>query len=299
MVEIYLLIPNSIYIFIKEYLDIFILNYGFKYIMFDAHKGEEYNIEQTEYYSKDAIYIYVSCKICSSSITNKDNNIGLLNTESYDRHINQYGQRSIIKLVKNNKISFLLEYSEENIIRLKEHEEFRNIPIYFCPATILNTELFNYEKTLQITSLNCNKYFERRYKIIEQLANKNIDITNLNVFSESRDNVLMRSRVFVNIHSYDDYDILEQTKINRLIYNKVIIVSENGAKIKDTYIQKYIIHCDYNDLVDKAIDVINNYEKYYNMLFNDFNINEIQNYYNTYYEQLMREINKTKQNKRT
>jgi hypothetical protein len=292
MVDVYLLIPNSSHIYIKEYLDIFIVNYGFKYIIFEANKGEEYNIEQTENYLKDNIYIYVTCRIFSLSVTNNDNNIGLLNTESYDRHINQYVNKSIINLAKSKKISFLVEYSEENINNLKTHDEFKDTKIYFCPATILNNEIYNFNKTGYISSLNCTNYFERRYKIIEKLKNKNIDIQNINLFGKDRDNILMRSKVFLNIHSYDDYDILEQLKINRLIYNKVIVVSENGVKIKDTYIQKYIIHCDYDNLIDKVIDVINNYEQYYNMLFNDFNINEIHNYYDFYYKDFIKDINK-------
>ena len=293
MVEVILLIPNSAYIFIKEYLDIFILKCEFKYILFDDSNGEEYDIEQTADYIKENIYIYVSCRIFSLSITNSDNNIGLLNTESYDRHINQYGNKSIRNLAHNQKISFLIEYSEENINNLKTQNEFNNIKIFFCPATVLNNEIHNYEKTLNITSLNCNKYFERRYKIIEKIKNNNIDIQNINLFGENRDNILMRSKIFLNIHSFDNYDILEQTKINRLIYNKVIVISENGNKIKDTFIEKYIIHCDYNNLVEKTIDVINNYEYYYNLLFNDFNVDEINNYYETYYSIFFKYLYKT------
>lgn len=59
----------------------------------------------------------------------------------------------------------------------------------------------------------------------------------------------------------------------------MIVISEKSL-IDDTFILKdFMIITDYHNLINQIIDVINNYDEYYNKLFNNFNIDEINKHY--------------------
>ena len=73
--------------------------------------------------------------------------------------------------------------------------------------------------------------------------------------------------------------INEQIRINRCIFNKMIVISEKGLDDELLYLKDYIIFCEYDKLVDKTIEVLNNYDEYYQKIYGNFNLNEIDNYY--------------------
>tara|TARA_E500000331_G_C16665114_1_gene458744 strand:- start:179 stop:400 length:222 start_codon:yes stop_codon:yes gene_type:complete len=72
----------------------------------------------------------------------------------------------------------------------------------------------------------------------------------------------------------------------------MIVISEKGYNEDLLYLKKYIIWCDYDKIPDKVEDVLNNYEKYYNELFKDFNLDEIEKHYDTIAENTIKKIDK-------
>ena len=98
------------------------------------------------------------------------------------------------------------------------------------------------------------------------------------LYGKERDDILFRSKILVNIHHREkDYFILEEIRIIRCILNKVIVISENSLDHINFILYKYIIFVDYDKLVEKTMDVLINYDNYYNKIFKDFDINEIDN----------------------
>ena len=55
----------------------------------------------------------------------------------------------------------------------------------------------------------------------------------------------------------------------------MIVVSDMKDNIEEYYLKEHIIFTDYNNIPDKVIEVINNYDEYYNKLFSKLNIEEI------------------------
>ena len=82
----------------------------------------------------------------------------------------------------------------------------------------------------------------------------------------------------------EDYTINEQIRINRCIFNKMIVISQTGRNDNLLYLKDYIIFCKYENIVEKTIEVLNNYKFYYDKIFNNFNLRKI----NTYYEKKLR-----------
>tara|TARA_B100002051_G_scaffold104070_1_gene99395 strand:+ start:71 stop:337 length:267 start_codon:yes stop_codon:yes gene_type:complete len=67
-----------------------------------------------------------------------------------------------------------------------------------------------------------------------------------------------------------------------------LIVSENGKNIENTFIKKYIIYCNYEEIADKVKEVYNNYETFYNRIYSDFDLSYINDYYNKFYSDFIR-----------
>ena len=70
------------------------------------------------------------------------------------------------------------------------------------------------------------------------------------------------------------------------------MISETSKKIDDVYIKNYFIKCNYNDICKTVIDVMNNYDYYFNKIFGDFNDQEIKDYYNIHYNIFIEDFNK-------
>lgn len=107
------------------------------------------------------------------------------------------------------------------------------------------------------------------------------NIPNLNIvegFGEARDVYLFTHKIILNIHFNERFKIFEEMRCNRCIFNKMIVITEES--LNENYeLKDYIIECKYENLIEKTIEVLNNYEYYYNMLFKDFDLEKICNNY--------------------
>ena len=161
------------------------------------------------------------------------------------------------------------DYSEENcsINNLLTH----------LPYQVNFNEIFDYEKTFNICHVGASS--KRRKNIIDQLYKNKIKVKNINGWGEKRDELLFRHKILINIHCEDNYNINEQIRINRCIFNKMIVISESGYDDDKLYLKDRMILCPYDELVNTTKTVLENYLYFYEKLFSDFDLNEIDEYY--------------------
>lgn len=194
-------------------------------------------------------------------------NLFLINTEQLSveklrRQINNYPNNLII-----------IDYSIANLKYYKK--EFIK---YLLPYQINYNEIFNIAKNKDICLIGtqCSIPFNRQ-NIINLLKEKNINVDIVSGFNQLRDNNLFKYKIILNIGYFpDNYKIFESFRCDRCIYNKMIVISDMKDDIENYYLHKHIIFVNYNEIVDKVIDVINNYEDYYNNLFSNFEFKEIE-----------------------
>ena len=105
-------------------------------------------------------------------------------------------------------------------------------------------------------------------------------------FDKTRDEHLFKHKIALNIHFNERFKIFEQMRCNRCVFNKMIVITEKSLDV-DYELKPYIIECDYDELVDTVIDVLENYDFYYNKLFDNFNIEQIQENYLKISDQFM------------
>lgn len=208
-----------------------------------------------------------------------------LNTEQLtgNQHLN------LIK--KCNKDFNVIDYSYSNIIISKKY--LNNV--FYLPYQVNYNEIFNHKKIydIGITETNSDKRLKIYNNILKKIHKKPICI---NKFGVERDKKLLKCKIFVNVHRYNKYNIFEEIRCNRLIFNKIIVITEKSENFNSFKLKDYVIECDYNKIVDKVKYVLNNYNEVYNKLFSNFDIKKIDNDLKSHMDKIINYININKVN---
>lgn len=199
----------------------------------------------------------------------------VLNTEQNTR--NNIFLQYIIDLPNEIQI---IDYSKENIKYLNDNNIIKSI--IYIPYQVNSNEILNFNKTYNIAMIGLKS--ERRQYIFDEIESQN-KINEINGFGTIRDVILMKHKILINVHYGNDYKIFEQFRCNRCILNKMIVITET-SDLSEYELKDYLIICDYDEIVEKTIEVINNYEYYYNKLFADFDVEKIKEKYNLSTEKL-------------
>lgn len=227
-----------------------------------------YNKEETIYISNlenNCIFVLDLPKNIKILETIHDNTIFnkffIINTEqlSYPNHstrMNNYF--SNIKIIDYN-ISNIKYYIDKKV--------------YFLPYQLNSKEIFNLKKIRDICTIYSNS--PHRLNIIRSLNAQGYIVNVIKGFSSKRDSKLFEHKILINISHNPKYNILETIRCDRCIYNKMIVISDYKEDMDQYYLKDHIIFVPYDQIVKKVIEVINNYEFYYNALFKDFNYHEI------------------------
>ena len=219
----------------------------------------------------DEIY-YCSFKFNNfNQIKQKTNNIIIVNFEQLsllknkDNTKEQIGLRileyfkSLEKFINKYEI---IDYSYENKILWKELFNY-NINTILTPKMNLSDTTYN--KNLNfLTLVNC-KY---RQDFVKQYL-KNINYINFNNnWKDDRINLLKKSKILINIHAGINYKICEIIRIYEALCYNVIVISQNCFNHDVIKFSDKIIFCNDEDIESKCIEVLNNYDYYYDKIFN-------------------------------
>jgi len=153
----------------------------------------------------------------------------------------------------------ILDYSLKNMSYYHRHN------YYYLPYMVNPKEILELDKTEDFIIIGTP--LKRRTDIVNALK-----ATNFLGFGKERDDRLFMHKILVNIHAYEDYVVLEELRVNRCIYNKMIVITEKSGSLDYYDLKDHIIECDYKDIVKVAKEVLENYEYYYNKLFKDFDL---------------------------
>lgn len=188
---------------------------------------------------------------------------------------NQY-----FKLINNNeyKNKFkIIDYSLENKYIW---ETFFNTKIDFIIQPIYPIiNIKKNDKNINYISL-INHVYRPKYinKYLPNIKNKIYNF--LGYFNDNRRELLKSTKILINIHCGENYRISELFRIHEALSHKVIIISQNNYNNDLILLKDYIIFVDDNEIENKCIDILNNYDKYYELYFNNFNLNKLNTIFN-------------------
>ena len=185
-------------------------------------------------------------------------------------NIEQLTRNKYLEYVLRKKIS-LLDFSFENVNILNK----LNKKCKYLPYQVNYDEIFCHDKIYDVAIIG--KLNNRRKNIYNELKKNKVNIINIIKWSKERDDKIFKSKIILNIHYSDEYNIFEELRCNRCIFNKVIVLTEQSKNLDNFMFKNNIIVSKYKNLVNKTIDILKNYEEYYNNLFCNFDINKINN----------------------
>jgi hypothetical protein len=175
--------------------------------------------------------------------------------------------KSNIMLMKNN----LIELKKQFNIDVNYTHEFIYLPYQFnIKENYLLKNIENkYKYDIGIinatpkkdASVNANLKY-RRTEIWEKINLLGLNCINITCFDEERDNILNQCKVILNIHHFGCYNIFEHIRCDRLIFADKLIISDKSLHMKELDVYDFVIWEEYDNIINKTIDVLYNFEMY-------------------------------------
>jgi hypothetical protein len=148
------------------------------------------------------------------------------------------------------------DYSPKNFEYLKS-KGLKNLA-YVPPGYHSACEKFSWrESPHEFDFLFIGSLSPRRSEFLTSLINSGYRVgaitENNGAFGEMRDQVIANSKIIVNVHCFDDLDVLETVRLSYLLTNHAVVISE--ASDHDPY-QGAVGYAGYQDLVDYCASVL-------------------------------------------
>lgn len=193
----------------------------------------------------------------------------------------EFGQKYLVRLLDSdyiNDLNYIIDYSMPNIMNLKYSKEYQILSdkfIYISPSTFeVNFKNLNRD---EIISTFSNNGSQRRINIENKMKFFIPNYKNItNCFSPNElINLFDKTKILINIHQTDYHHTFEEIRVLPAISRGVIVISEN-VPLKDFIPYKdLIIWCNYNDIIEKTIEVAHNYKKFYDEIYNENSRNKL------------------------
>ena len=122
------------------------------------------------------------------------------------------------------------DYSQANCDILKsyniiaKHVPLKSPDYYIQQCKAWRSEGFKYDVGF------CGGLSNRRIKILNALIDKGFSIGGVKLFGESRDKALAQSRIHINIHNEDDFQIFEAARCDIWLCAGVPVISEHSLE---------------------------------------------------------------------
>jgi len=263
-----------------KYFDNYVDQFNYLSKVFNVTKVS-YTLKSKEiplkYIDDDEVSIIISIQKIPIYDRFPDKKIILINPEMCYTH-------SIYKHLKS--IYGVIDYSKINI---RYYSKFANIkyhhfPVHYDKNNLINKTEKNIKHDVGFFPINT----PRRKTLFDRLKNKGIDVIDCSGFGLEKCKKLNTIKILVNAHYYDNWNVLESIRVSEVLMNKTIVISEkSGDSIDDDPLYKHIIYAPYNKIVDKTIEVINNYDQIYNEIFSDLTDEKIMSLSNKYEHELV------------
>lgn len=255
--------PDFMYGVIKDY----ICSMKFKHVILHKYVPNiNYLHEITN--NPNTIFIFVN-NIFNIPLTNQKN-VYVLNVEQLSIKCNFERIQNLPPMIQ------IIDYNYSNII-------LSSRKTMFLPYQYNDSEILDIPKTKEVVFIGLLN--ERRYNTLLKI---NCIVTYIQGIDLERDKILFGHKILVNIHYRDDYNVFEEIRCNRCIFNKMIVISEKSIHMENYRLKKYMIECSLDEIPDMVEKVLNDYDYYYTKLFLNYDLEIVE--HKKYFEQCKREV---------
>jgi len=197
-----------------------------------------------------------------------------VNEVIYSKTFDEYGEKYLVRIDKFdyfNNLDYVIEYSNTNYNHILNSNFFND---YIKKNIVIEPTLLDInfskgvrEKTIALFTPNNN---QRRDSMLNELkkSNSNVEVVSNCFKNDDLLKLYEKTKILVNIHQTDHHHTLEGLRVLPALSQGVLIVSEN-VPLKDSIpYHEYIIWSNYENLAETVKNVEDNYEEYFNQVFN-------------------------------
>lgn len=215
----------------------------------------------------------------------KENGRGLLSNTpvgkiEYDNNKCYYVR--VVEIDKLNEGDIVIEYSNPNIYNINSIESYNKLSkktIYIAPIFYKNNYINLKNRNNDVITTFYNENEPRRADMINIIKSKNLNYKNINTCFDKDDlqKLYQNTKILINIHQTSHHDTFEELRCLPALQNGVIVVSEKSPLNHLIPYNELIIWADYDNIVNKVEEVLENYEEYYKQIFSEKNIDILYN----------------------
>ncbi len=151
------------------------------------------------------------------------------------------------ELLKNARM--IWDYAPSSA-RYLQQKGFSNV-YYMPPGFHRNIESFRPRQNQDIDVLFYGSTHQRRTHIMKELNRLGVNVVNLaSKFGAERNRYIARAKIILNIHAWDDLNVLETIRLSFLLANRSFVISENSDH--NPY-EDSVIFAPYDQLVNTCL----------------------------------------------
>lgn len=226
---------------------------------------------------KDIIYIFLNIEHTLVRIGGRDtenSSIGVIPVVGVGE---EKGENYLVRIDKYELLQqkhIVIDYSNPNIINVRESGLFNNFSekmLYISPILYpFCVSSQNRDISCLTTFININE--PRRRKLLE-----NSGITNINNCFEriALQKLYMRTQIMINIHQTDHHHTFEELRVLPALCCGVIVICESSSLLESIPYNKFVIWTDYDNILEKRKEVMDNYAKYYHSIFGENTLRDL------------------------
>lgn len=204
------------------------------------------------------------------------NRVVFLNVEMLSEEIRM---NHIINLLKYN--IQIADYSQANIMFLKEYAKHYNVPIK--KEVVYLPYQYNLRDQVQLQNMDDKYDYDigiinalpktsdtvdksntyRRTKLWNDLQKTKWKTINILGWDKERDELIKRCKVIINIHHFEAFNIFEHIRCDRMIWAKKIIVSDKSMHMDKLDITRFIFCEEFDEIIPRTEKILENFTGYY------------------------------------
>tara|TARA_B100000282_G_C31737837_1_gene494488 strand:+ start:2288 stop:4561 length:2274 start_codon:yes stop_codon:yes gene_type:complete len=190
---------------------------------------------------------------------------------------NKYYYVRVVEIDKLNEGDIVIEYSNPNIYNINSIESYSKLSkktIYIAPIFYKNNYINLKNRNNDVITTFYNENEPRRAEMINIIKSKNLNYKNINTCFDKDDlqKLYQNTKILINIHQTPHHDTFEEFRCLPALQNGIIVVSEKSPLNHLIPYNDLIIWADYDNIVNKVEEILENYEEYYKQIFSETNI---------------------------
>ena len=209
--------------------------------------------------------------------TSTNTPIGDVDDDNNDKYLVSINNYNIL-----NISDIIIDYSNPNIHNIKtcpKYDKSFSDKYIYISASFYEPYFIKENRNITTLTTFINTDEPRRRELLNKISNEKLEHININnCFEKNKlQNILKNTKILINIHQTPHHHTFEELRVLPALECGVIVISEKSPLNELIPYNDLIIWANYEDIVEKTKEVINNYELYHSRIYSSKNIEMFRN----------------------